>query len=209
MKRFNYMKVALVGLLATASMMVACSKSSSSSDPGIVGAFGGCTNCNFAQAVLFTAPSQFMNDFQFSFRVIGDANQINALQASNQSVIDSYRGTVAVDGTMVVRSQQYVGQCMIPPGTYQIATVQAGQWDGSQRGLQIPQFQAIGNGISFLMSLNGGTTGAFRIVGRLDFLQGPAQYGYPGYPQPYPQQPGYPAQGMMACNDMYGGFILN
>ena len=207
MKRFNYMKVALVGLLATASMMVACSKSSNSSDPGIVGALG-CSTCNFAQGVLFTAPSNFANDFRFNLRVIGDANQINALQVSNQSVIDSYRGTAAIDGTMDVNAQMWVGQCMIPPGRYQIATVQAGTWDGMQRGLQIPQFQAIGNGISFLMSLNGGTTGAFRIVGRLDILQGPAQYGYPGSPQ----QPGYPAPapgGMITCNDMYGGFILN
>ncbi len=205
-------KTMLAGAMLAMTAMVACQKKSddnNNNNNNNVGMYGGCTNCVAAQGVLFTAPSTFMSQLDFNLRVVGDANQMNQLIASNRSVISDYRGSAFIDGTLIVRVAMAVGNCMIPPGQYQVNTVQAGQFDGYMRALQVPQFQASNGSTSFLMSLNGGTTGAFRVVGQLMILKGPANYNnYNGYNNGYNQ--GIPVVGnSIDCNDYAGGFILN
>lgn len=200
-------KMVWMALALSASLLVtACGKKGggggSATTP--VGPFGACGGCTFSQGVMMTANSSWGNVLNFTMRLIGDSAQM-AAQATSSS--GRYTGPVMIDGTLVVTTQQNVGQCVIPAGTYTLSTVQPGQTTSSFGDFTVPQFQAVGP-VPLLLSFRyafPGTTyfgGVGRVTAQLEVLQGPART--------WAQTGTVVTPGATtSCNDYAGGFLLN
>lgn len=189
-------KTMWMALALSASLLVtACGKKGGNSGPATtpVGQFGACGSCGFTQQLMVTTNSNFMGILQFTMRLIGDSAQIAAQGSMSSS---RYNGPVMMDGTLVVTSQQFEGNCVIPAGTYALSTVQAGQMDYSGT-IAIPQFQAAGPTAVLFRLRGGGLTGTYfggvgKMYGQIDVLQAPDRY----------------TGAITSCNGGYGGFFV-
>ncbi len=183
MKRQLCTLQALLLSLIFAFGMLACNKKNDDPAPlapspvNPIGTYNGvCGSCNFSQYVLINAPSQAPMKsaiLTFQWQVIGDANIAQQASFSGAtSVAKAYYGPVMVTGTISVSSQTMAGFCVIPAGTYNIQTVQAGQMQNAI--IYAPELIASGP-IQFRFSIPGAVGIDSDGNGIIDRIGGPLQ----------------------------------
>lgn len=114
--------------------------------------FQQCFNCqNINGSVFFSAESiDYTNSVHLYWTFSGQSNYAYQTTAMTPG---TYYGPVATTGQMSISQSMNLGYCVVPAGTYTLATVQAGQWGyGIASGLAL---QAINGSYSMIMSFNG------------------------------------------------------
>lgn len=196
MKKETLIKtVILVSMIAGA--LFACTPKDKNDDQVAVLPFGACEGCSgYSSGLIFTAPAQGIPMFpaQMTIQAFGDAAMIQTLAVYTTSVAKLYSGPAYIQGTMNLPVASTIGYCVIPAGTYQFQTVQAGRMSGGI--LNVPQIEMIGPA-RITVSLQGNVVidpdanGLIdRVGGKMFILQAS---GYMG--------------SMIGCNDMAGIYL--
>lgn len=125
-------KVLSVVMLAAASAMVACSKGSGdnvASTPltALSGCVSGCPANGGVPLMNVTGSTGAPDNISFSATVIGSGYSTG--YGAQQQV--ALGGTVSIAGSQPGGALFAGGQCIIPPGPYQLTTVQGGTLSGS------------------------------------------------------------------------------
>lgn len=205
-------------LAAIATLFVAaCGKSGDSAAPMPVGPSIGhptCATCAANTSFLASGAGRFYSGGQLSFELALELFGNSATMGTNgaqpvpagsayysQPMTYNYSGAISSQGTLTVVNVPYLS-CNIPPGTYQVQTVQPGYF-GHGQSFGSMSMQAVGptqleivieswgawlkSSIPALQTLDGRQF-PYKVQGRVWIRSTGAQMGQPmpGYPQPYP-----------------------
>lgn len=204
----------IVVTMVAVSSLIACQKSGSTNPtPAVVPTynFNGCSGCGFANQQMFSVPgTTAFGDVAMNAQFVGDSNQMSA--ASNLAAqmggcaVHKYQGQVAVRGTLTISNGFYAGSCWVPPGQYQMNTVQAGTY--TQGIISIPAVEAVAStqfgAIRLMLKLGSGANGGNMVVEdslhdcNIDRIAGPV-----GFTQMISQ-----TGGTQMCNDVVGSFLM-
>lgn len=128
---------------------------------------GVCAGCNFPQMQMGELMSEGTSSFpvRIVWRLVGDQQRIQQTAAYMGTSVKNYSGPIAVTGEMNVLSQINIGNpyyttyanngCVIPPGVYQINTLQVG--NATSGSFTIPQFEAVMGATRVIFALGNAT----------------------------------------------------
>jgi hypothetical protein len=146
-----------------------------------------CTNCGFNAAVFSQSVMSSIPQAELTLSFAGDANIMNRWASMGQNPLFAYQGPMTIAGLLNVSSHLPFGMCQLPPGQYQVRTLQAGVY--SMGVFQIPALEIDGPVRMLVSMMDAGilTNGNGVITGFSGLLlgqQGPVMagnFGAPGF----------------------------
>lgn len=129
---------------AMTAALTGCPSKSSKSNNNYRGPMPGqgCINCGFQQATFSQSVSSTLPQGILTLSLVGDATQMNMWAANAQNPLFTYQGQIAVNGTLSLNTELYLGQCRLPVGNYSVSTLQSGLYNVGV--FQIPAVQLTG-----------------------------------------------------------------